>query len=308
MQDLMQNHHSRCLAALVLFGNFSKTGFLALRLPSFLVDKLAVEQLLRTVGTILEVDINSTPPRAKLKMDLKKPFLPGVLLDVRGPKWVQYAYELLPLICYRCGFFGHIVKECTKFLRTDHALQDDEFPDFPYHRLNSRMRDQITLPKNPSIPTTSTSSPQPKASSSKQHSCSTNPGESQHLLQTCNLPPPPISPSTSLHSQHPTQQPLQPPPPQPKPATEPSANPILSQLAKEMTQQGLSWTPVPQNPAAKTTASPSPNTVDSYDKGKDVETQSQEPSIHAARLEKPAGQRNVPTDILITRSQRAQTT
>ncbi|XP_026419422.1 uncharacterized protein LOC113315348 [Papaver somniferum] len=141
-----------------------------LHLPRYWIDKLSIEQLLQNVGTVLEVDLSSSPPRAKIEMDLQNPFTPGILLNCEKATWIQLAYEYLPMICYRCGFLGHIARECSKFVSTDHVLMDTQFPKFPYHRLNSRMKDQNPQPKTQNMLTSSSSNIPSKTSASTHQS------------------------------------------------------------------------------------------------------------------------------------------
>lgn len=75
-----------------------------LYLPVYLEDQNEIEELIAETGKFLEVDLCGKPVREKMEMDLTKPFSPGVLVNIFGPSWVQFAYEYLPNLCYRCGF------------------------------------------------------------------------------------------------------------------------------------------------------------------------------------------------------------
>lgn len=106
--------------------------------------------LLHDVANLLEVDLLAVPPRAQVEMDLNKPFSPGKMIEYAGKIWIQYAYEYLPNICFRCGFIEHLARECIRYQSTEEAMQDQQFAGFPFNRLNSTMKAQrsaMVLPK-----------------------------------------------------------------------------------------------------------------------------------------------------------------
>lgn len=143
-----------------------------LYLHGYLEDQTAIEELMAETGKILEVDLCGKPARVKMEMDLAKPFSPGILLNIVGPSWVQFSYEYLPTLCYRCDFTGHVAKERPNFLSYEHALQDCKFLQIPYHKPNGKMRAQN--PKHKQIRSVSffSSNPNYEGTSSTPHSSS----------------------------------------------------------------------------------------------------------------------------------------
>lgn len=183
--------------------------------------------LLHDVANLLEVDLLAVPPRAQVEMDLNKPFSPGKMIEYAGKIWIQYAYEYLPNICFRCGFIEHLARECIRYQSTEEAMQDQQFAGFPFNRLNSTMKAQrsaMVLPK--------TAKPSPTIDSTFYHNLPS--------------PTPPPPPPTLFPS---------PPPPQKKVVT----RPIPIRLSSEMTQRGLNWNPIPVVQGKKT-ATPADST------------------------------------------------
>lgn len=77
--------------------------------------------ILNKVGRILEVDdplktgdVATYYLRARVAVDVTKPLWSGCWLQKPGSNrsWVQFRYERLQGICYKCGKFGHDQKSC----------------------------------------------------------------------------------------------------------------------------------------------------------------------------------------------------
>ncbi|KAL8520178.1 hypothetical protein ACS0TY_010918 [Phlomoides rotata] len=71
------------------------------------------------IGGMVEIDQSSIKGfgrsvRVKIKIDLTKPLLKGIHLEIqRGRKlWIDFKYERLPSFCYICGSLGHMRREC----------------------------------------------------------------------------------------------------------------------------------------------------------------------------------------------------
>ncbi|XP_026451288.1 uncharacterized protein C6orf132 homolog [Papaver somniferum] len=164
-------------------------------------------------------------------MILSEPFIPGILLNNTAKSWVQFSYEHLPTLFYRCGLIGHISDECPVFISTQHALQDTNHPLFPYHRLNSKMR--ASRPKPQFSYLSSTSYYRPTTISS-----STPPPKLNPTLTPVNPLP---NQSPKFQQQSPT-----PPPPYSTPPTPPKSTivrPLPTILKPCMNQQSTNWTP-----------------------------------------------------------------
>ena len=73
------------------------------------------------VGKALMVDADTdgsavgTYLRVKVRVDIRKPLLRGVMLEdedeVKGG-WCPFRYEFLPNFCYACGLLGHVERDC----------------------------------------------------------------------------------------------------------------------------------------------------------------------------------------------------
>ncbi|XP_026440097.1 uncharacterized protein LOC113338918 [Papaver somniferum] len=122
------------------FFKFSPFWLQVLNLPRLFNDEEAIKDIIERsgTGTVLQLDLESSPPRALVMMDLNKPFMPGVMLSMGKGVWIQFAYENIPVMCFFCGFLygfhGHTFKECKK----SSAVR--LFPDFHFAKLNARMK------------------------------------------------------------------------------------------------------------------------------------------------------------------------
>jgi hypothetical protein len=94
-----------------------------LKMPLGLMNKSAGEKIGEMVGAVLEVDADENERavgeflRVKVRLDIRKPLMRGVTLDVgegeqEKIKWCPLVYEYLPDFCYICGLIGHIDHSC----------------------------------------------------------------------------------------------------------------------------------------------------------------------------------------------------
>ncbi|KAM6553867.1 hypothetical protein CsatB_014629 [Cannabis sativa] len=68
--------------------------------------------------------------RFRARVDVNKPLFSGFFLRRKGIKdlWIQYQYEKLPRICFKCGALSHELKYCFK---TPTMIKDDKGAFFP---------------------------------------------------------------------------------------------------------------------------------------------------------------------------------
>jgi hypothetical protein len=52
--------------------------------------------------------------KIKVAIDTKRPILSGIHIGnpIDGTKWIDYRYEKLPRVCFKCGMLGHMDKLC----------------------------------------------------------------------------------------------------------------------------------------------------------------------------------------------------
>ncbi|CAD6265675.1 unnamed protein product [Miscanthus lutarioriparius] len=88
-----------------------------------LMNKHEGELMGEMIGEVLEVEANDKENaigeflRVKVKIDIRKPLMRGVTLDVGGGeqekmKWCPLVYEYLPDFCYTCRLIGHTDRSC----------------------------------------------------------------------------------------------------------------------------------------------------------------------------------------------------
>ncbi|KAI3959893.1 hypothetical protein MKW92_044884, partial [Papaver armeniacum] len=55
-----------------------------LNLPRCFADEKSIYDLIEKseTGTVLQIDLDSSPPRVYVMIDLNKPFMPGVMLNI----------------------------------------------------------------------------------------------------------------------------------------------------------------------------------------------------------------------------------
>jgi hypothetical protein len=93
-----------------------------------------VEMIVEMISDVLEVDVDDDKMavgrymRVKVKLDIHKPFMRGVTMDVGGDpkekmKWCPLVYEYLLDFCYTCGLIGHTNHLCEVQLHKGEAQQ-----------------------------------------------------------------------------------------------------------------------------------------------------------------------------------------
>lgn len=83
------------------------------KMPLGFMNKPAGEAIGAMIGDVLDVDVDADGMaigeflRVKIRLDIRKPLMRGVTLDLRGAtekmKWCPLVYEYLPNFCYTCG-------------------------------------------------------------------------------------------------------------------------------------------------------------------------------------------------------------
>lgn len=96
------------------------------KMPLGLMMKEAGEQIGEMVGEVLVVDADENGRavgeflRVKVKLEIRKSLMRGVMLDVgegeeEKMKWCPLVYEFLPNFCYIYGLIGHIDRACLEY-------------------------------------------------------------------------------------------------------------------------------------------------------------------------------------------------
>lgn len=88
-------------------------------LPFGFLDQQWVLEALHHVGYVEEIDpqgfLDEPEFRAKVKLDLSKPIIPGCNIPLRDNQasWVPSRYEGVFKLCKKCGVVGHYTCNCT---------------------------------------------------------------------------------------------------------------------------------------------------------------------------------------------------
>jgi len=104
------------------------------KLPLGLMNKAAGEEIGDMIGEVLKVDVDENDLafgeclRIKIRMDICKPLLLGVMLDLGDGEeermmWCPLSYEFLPDFCYTCGLIGHTDRSCHIKLKKGEVQQ-----------------------------------------------------------------------------------------------------------------------------------------------------------------------------------------
>lgn len=105
-----------------------------IKMPLGLMNKAAGEMIGEMIGEVLEVDVEEDDTavghfmRVKVKLDIRKPLMRGVTLDVGDGakekiKWCPLVYEYLSDFCYTCGRIGHTDRLCEAQLKKGEVQQ-----------------------------------------------------------------------------------------------------------------------------------------------------------------------------------------
>jgi hypothetical protein len=72
--------------------------------------------------------------KIKVAIDVHQPLQTGILIGNHkdGTKWIDFRYENLPQVCFKCGFLGHNDKLCMN----EAVNMDDQAPLGPWIRSN----------------------------------------------------------------------------------------------------------------------------------------------------------------------------
>ncbi|KAL4332531.1 hypothetical protein GQ457_07G011940 [Hibiscus cannabinus] len=85
------------------------------KLPYRYYTKSLFKYIVATIGNVVRVDYNTEEgkrgrfARLAIIVDLKKPLILGILIDGKSQ---DIEYEGLPLICFKCGKYGHMKENC----------------------------------------------------------------------------------------------------------------------------------------------------------------------------------------------------
>jgi hypothetical protein len=94
-----------------------------MKMPLGMMNKRAKEMIGDLIGEVLDVDVDDREMaigqflRVKVRLDIKKPLMRGVTLDMgedgrEEMKWCPLIYVYLPNFCYMCGLIGHTDRIC----------------------------------------------------------------------------------------------------------------------------------------------------------------------------------------------------
>ncbi|KAF9589437.1 hypothetical protein IFM89_023755 [Coptis chinensis] len=88
--------------------------------------------------------------RIKAVLDSRDPIPPGFLMPVpfkgNQTQWIQFAYEYLPMFCFRCGFLGHIIANCEVGMAAMPTLASSSKTEDNVELYNPRSR---VIPRSP---------------------------------------------------------------------------------------------------------------------------------------------------------------
>lgn len=104
------------------------------KMPLGLMTRAAGEVIGELIGKVVEVDAEEDGSavgkfmRIKIRLDITKPLMRGVTIDVGDgddvkPLWCPLCYEFLPDFCYTCGIIGHTDRVCDKKLEKGEVQQ-----------------------------------------------------------------------------------------------------------------------------------------------------------------------------------------
>ncbi|KAM0852301.1 hypothetical protein ACQ4PT_051857 [Festuca glaucescens] len=101
-------------------------------LPLGMMDRETGGTIGDEVGEFMEVEVGDDGfakgkfLRVKVRINIKKPLMRGIMLDVGKEKaglWCRFEYEYLPDFCFRCGLLDHIDRDCKVTLARGETAQ-----------------------------------------------------------------------------------------------------------------------------------------------------------------------------------------
>ncbi|KAF4378713.1 hypothetical protein F8388_006164 [Cannabis sativa] len=112
-------------------------------IPPFYWNKTNLQELAGKVSAVYELprhieknfergSFGMGTVRFRATVDIDKPLFSGFYLRRKGVKdlWIQYQYERLPKMCFKCGALSHEMKFCFK---TPTVIKDDKGSFFPMY-------------------------------------------------------------------------------------------------------------------------------------------------------------------------------
>lgn len=95
-----------------------------------------VFNIVQTLGTPEPIDPQMTAKwgkyaKVRVRLDITKPIPKDMVVTLKSKKKIPitFRYEKLPRLCFYCGFFGHLMKQClhlSKKLEEDNTLPTEE--------------------------------------------------------------------------------------------------------------------------------------------------------------------------------------
>ncbi|XP_026396882.1 uncharacterized protein LOC113291575 [Papaver somniferum] len=133
-------------------------------LPLSMMNKEKVFNIIKEIENPYPIDSELASKRGKyakvrVRLNITKPLPKDMIITLKSKKkiTITFRYEKLPRLCFFCGYFGHIMKQCphlSKKLEEIPNLSPEEFAykmnDKTYARYNEEIRSFIKQ-KNPGI-------------------------------------------------------------------------------------------------------------------------------------------------------------
>ncbi|XP_075645354.1 uncharacterized protein LOC142616372 [Castanea sativa] len=112
--------------------SFDKTDFWVQvhNIPIKYKAKSVAKDIFESIGKVHRLDENSEGGggsfmRIRVTLDVYQPLCRGcvIKLEEGGKVWVNFKFDHLPNICYWCGYFDHIDKDCDLWIQSKGTLQ-----------------------------------------------------------------------------------------------------------------------------------------------------------------------------------------
>ncbi|XP_026405527.1 uncharacterized protein LOC113300534 [Papaver somniferum] len=86
--------------------------------------------------------------KVRVRLDIKKPLPKDMEITLKSKKkiTITFRYEKVPRLCFHCGYFGHIMKQCphlSKKLEEDTSLSTDDIMQRLNYRSYARYNEEI---------------------------------------------------------------------------------------------------------------------------------------------------------------------